>query len=295
MPSDEASAVGRYFLSYSRSDERFALRFAKDLRASGVAIWVDQLDIRPSEHWDRAIERAVRDCQGLVVILSPRSVASDNVADEISFAIDRRKAVLPVVIEQCDLPLRITRMHVINAIGNYDGALQQCLAEMRRDTAGDNAPREAQRPLKGTLDADVLATAKQKLTGIVGPIAGILVEKTAQRASSPGELYSLLSLHIDDAAERERFTAAAGGQSHVPAAAKSPEQAAAPAGGGSIAQKDCDRIASALTTYLGPIAPILAKRESKASASLDELRQRLAALIPDERERGEFLKGLDAP
>lgn len=52
-----------FFLSYSRSDERIALQLAKDLRASGIAMWVDQLDIRPSEHWDRAIERAVSSCR----------------------------------------------------------------------------------------------------------------------------------------------------------------------------------------------------------------------------------------
>src|SRR5256885_6244700 len=121
-----------YFLSYSRTDERFALRLAKDLRARGVAMWVDQLDIRPSEHWDRAIERAVSACRGLVVIISPRSVASENVADEISFAIDSGKSVLPVMIEKCVLPLRITRMHVIDATGVYDKALNQCLAELQR-------------------------------------------------------------------------------------------------------------------------------------------------------------------
>src|SRR5438445_135808 len=137
-----------YFLSYSRADERFALRLAKDLRAHGVAMWVDQLDIRPSEHWDRAIERAVSASRGLVVILSPRSVASDNVADEISFAIDSSKIVLPVMIEKCVLPLRITRMHVIDATGVYNKALNQCLAEQRglNDQGKDKAaaPRAAQ-------------------------------------------------------------------------------------------------------------------------------------------------------
>ena len=135
--SDEADRnQGTYFLSYSRSDERFALRLAKDLRAHGVAMWVDQLDIRPSQHWDRAIERAVSACRGLVVILSPRSVASDNVADEISFAIDSGKSVLPVMIEKCVLPLRITRMHVVDATGVYDKALRQCLAELQRPGDG---------------------------------------------------------------------------------------------------------------------------------------------------------------
>ena len=98
----------------------------------GINIWVDQLDIRPSEHWDRAIERAVSSCRGIVVVLSPRSVASDNVADEISFAIDGGKSVLPVMIERCNLPLRITRMQVIDATANYSKALEQCVAELRR-------------------------------------------------------------------------------------------------------------------------------------------------------------------
>ena len=201
-----------YFLSYSRSDQQFALRFATDLRNEGVAIWVDQLDIRPSEHWDRAIERAVRDCRGMLVILSPRSVASDNVADEISFAIDSGKSVLPVVIERCILPLRITRMQVIDAIDDYDRALQQCLAELRRDP-------EAPRP-----------------------------SAPEPRAKAP----------------------------------------ARPAK--SISESDVEPIAKALTRYLGPIAPILAKRESASSPSLDDLRQRLAEHIPRERDRAEFLR-----
>src|SRR5581483_3935624 len=65
----EAALSESYFLSYSRADEKIAMRFANDLREGGIAMWVDQLDIRPSEHWDRAIERAVHECRGLVVIL----------------------------------------------------------------------------------------------------------------------------------------------------------------------------------------------------------------------------------
>ena len=121
-----------YFLSYSRSDQEFALRLAADIRARGISLWIDQLDIRPSEHWDRAIEQAVRDSRGIVVVLSPRSVASDNVADEVSFAIDSGKSVLPVMIERCKLPLRITRMQVIDATGTYEDALERCVAELRR-------------------------------------------------------------------------------------------------------------------------------------------------------------------
>jgi len=198
-----------YFLSYSRSDQGFALRLAADIRARGISLWIDQLDIRPSEHWDRAIEQAVRDSRGIVVVLSPRSVASDNVADEVSFAIDSGKSVLPVMIERCKLPLRITRMQVIDATGTYEDALERCVAELRR---------------------------------------------SAEPASSQ-----------DLAAQQET---------------------------NAISRADVDSIARILMQYIGPIAPALARRESKASKTAEELGQRLATSIPTVNERTEFLRKL---
>src|SRR4029453_1959862 len=146
MSDCAASDSESFFLSYCRADGDFALRMAKDLRSDGVAMWVDQFDIRPSEHWDRAIERALRCCRGIVVIVSPRSVQSDNVMDEIAFAIASGKFVLPVMIETCVLPLRIVRMHLIDASGNYEGALQQCLKELRRPRDGQPSREETPPP-----------------------------------------------------------------------------------------------------------------------------------------------------
>ena len=68
--------VGQFFLSYARADQEFALRLATDLRFAGCPVWVDQFDIQPSERWDRAVEAAVRETTGLLLILSPRSVVS---------------------------------------------------------------------------------------------------------------------------------------------------------------------------------------------------------------------------
>jgi TIR domain len=277
-----------YFLSYSRSDERFALRLAKDLRAHGVAMWVDQLDIRPSEHWDRAIERAVSACRGLVVVLSPRSVASDNVADEISFAIDSGKSVLPVMIEKCVLPLRITRMHVVDATGSYDKALRQCLGELQRPgKAGED--KSAARALP-PLDPQTVSEAKRQLAAILGPIAEILVDKAAGRAASAADLYGQLALNINDEDARERFlTNGAAGSARSPASGMN--KPVTPANRTSaIAPSEIASLAAALTPYLGPIAPIVAERESRACTSSEELRRRLAALISAERDRTAFLK-----
>lgn len=119
--------MGVWFLSYARADEKLALRLADDLIDAGVRLWVDQYDIAPSEPWDNAVEAALRGADGLIVVVSPRSTASRNVADEIAIALDGDKRVIPVVIERCTLPMRLTRMQFIDASADYPGALRRCL------------------------------------------------------------------------------------------------------------------------------------------------------------------------
>ena len=190
MPEAPVGDAHTCFLSYSRADEEFAVRLANDLQALGVAMWVDRFNIRPSEHWDRAIERAIRACQKMVVILSPRSVASENVADEISLAIDARKPVIPLMIEHCDLPLRLTRRHLIDATVGYDAALRQCFAEIdcSEASSANAVPAEISIAIR---DPGVIATAKHELTQIIGPIAEILVDRIASRTTSDRRLVRL--------------------------------------------------------------------------------------------------------
>ena len=287
--SDPVTLSDSYFLSYSRSDEAVALRFATDLRDRGVAMWVDQFDIRPSEHWDRAIERAVHQCRGLVVILSPRSVESDNVADEISFAIDHQKSVLPVMIERCRPPLRITRMQVIDAIGCYERALEQCVRVLGGADPLPVPPIAPAPAAKGVTDVEAIAAAKARLTDILGPIASILVDRESARANSVEELHGLLAGHIDDESDRQRFMAAMGGAAPNYSAPK-PTAQSSPVGQIEVANGEIDRLEAILTPYLGPIARAVIRREGAGAASAEDLHQRLASLIPNERERSDFLR-----
>src|SRR5215213_8754711 len=117
--------MSRYFVSYARADAEFALRLAEDLRASGVDVWIDQVDIAPSQRWDRALEAALRVAAGVLVVLSPRSVASENVMDEVGFALDQGKDVIPVLYEPCDVPIRISRVQRIDFTGEYASAIDR--------------------------------------------------------------------------------------------------------------------------------------------------------------------------
>ncbi len=115
------------FLSYAREDAEFVLRLAKDLRAGGADVWIDQLDIEPGHRWDRAIEDALAKCPQLLVILSPAAVESTNVMDEVSFALGEGKTVLPVKHRDCKIPFRLRRLQYVDLTLNYDAGLGRLL------------------------------------------------------------------------------------------------------------------------------------------------------------------------
>ncbi len=129
MPADAPAA----FFSYSREDSEFALRLAEDLRTAGAAVWIDQLDIDPGQRWDRAVERALKSCPRTLVILSPASVESDNVRDEISFALRNQKTIIPVLYLDCDIPLRLERHQHIDFRTDHARGLKALLRSLGVD------------------------------------------------------------------------------------------------------------------------------------------------------------------
>jgi hypothetical protein len=129
------------FLSYAREDAEFVLHLAKDLRAGGADVWIDRLDIRPGQRWDRAVEDALAKCPQLLVILSPAAVESTNVMDEVSLALEEGKTVLPVIHCQCKIPFRLRRLQYVDLTLNYKAGLGQLLETLgTREIQSRNDP-----------------------------------------------------------------------------------------------------------------------------------------------------------
>lgn len=116
-----------FFFSYGRADAEFAVKLANDLRSAGISLWIDQLDIPAGDRWDIAAENALKACPCLLVVLSPASVESQNVMDEVAYALENNKKVVPVLHRRCDIPFRIKRLHYIDFTATYDSGLTQLL------------------------------------------------------------------------------------------------------------------------------------------------------------------------
>ncbi|HUZ59461.1 MAG TPA: TIR domain-containing protein [Hanamia sp.] len=115
------------FFSYSRADSAFVLKLAKDLREAGVTIWLDQLDIVPGSHWDSAIENALVSAPRMIVVLSPESVKSNNVMDEVSFALENGKTIIPILLSECETSFRLRRLQRIDFTTDYQQGMDHLL------------------------------------------------------------------------------------------------------------------------------------------------------------------------
>src|SRR5918993_445238 len=120
------------FFSYSRSDGAdFALRLAVDLQQQGFNVWIDQQDIRAGSEWDLEIEKALETCDCLLFIESPKSVISTNVLDEVYYALEQNKRVIPLVLMDSKTPFRLKRLQHINFSTGYDKGLAQLIGQLK--------------------------------------------------------------------------------------------------------------------------------------------------------------------
>lgn len=122
--------AGRIFFSYARRDADFVLKVASALRSDGVELWVDQLHIPSGERWDESVQVALKSCSCLVVVLSPYSVNSHNVLDEVDYALREQKPVVPVLLRPCEIPFRLNRIQHIDFTAGYDNGYRVLLAAL---------------------------------------------------------------------------------------------------------------------------------------------------------------------
>jgi TIR domain-containing protein/FHA domain-containing protein len=102
-------SVTDIFLSYARQDRVSARIFAECLGEEGFRVWWDA-SLHSGETFDEVIEQRLRDAKAVVVLWSPRSVASRWVRAEATLA-DRRNKLVPAIIEPCDRPIVFELTH----------------------------------------------------------------------------------------------------------------------------------------------------------------------------------------
>ena len=135
------------FISYNRQERTAARLFAESFEKEGFNVWWDAV-LHSGETFDEVIERQLRAAKAVVVLWSPRSVTSRWVRAEATQA-DRANKLVPVIIEQCNLPIIFELTHTAD-LSDWKGdrteaAWQSLICDLRRHIgpAKEEAPVEA--------------------------------------------------------------------------------------------------------------------------------------------------------
>jgi len=122
----------RVFMCYSREDRDFVDLLAHDLRAAGVPIWRDVDDIpvdvaANTVSWRNAVDRALRECTHMIVVLSPAAVASAEVQAEWNYFLGQRRPVYPVLVADTDIPYRLYTLQLWDMRDDYEPVLDHLI------------------------------------------------------------------------------------------------------------------------------------------------------------------------
>ncbi len=183
----------KYFFSYSRQNTDFVQQLATNLKNAGASVWLDQLDIPAGENWDVAIQKALSEAWGVLLVLSPASVQSENVLDEASFALDQGKRIIPLMIEPCTVPFRFARKQYIDFTTDYNTGFQNLLKALAEKGAAPQSAVKENPGLTGkqakwsSAKSTFWSTTSAKL-GVVSALLGIVLSGVAAfRIFSPDE------------------------------------------------------------------------------------------------------------
>jgi transcriptional regulator with XRE-family HTH domain len=123
------------FISYSSTDKAKAVELAAELRSASLQVWLDSNEILVGHNIvDRVYEGIIKS-EFLIVLLSPSSVLSQWVLEELSTAkmleFERRKViVLPAMIEPCEIPPPLVNKRHATLDKNWARGVRELLAAM---------------------------------------------------------------------------------------------------------------------------------------------------------------------
>jgi hypothetical protein len=89
----------KIFVSYVEEDGDVAHEIAKHLEAHGFSSWYYERDCPAGADYFEETFKAISDCEAMAIIISPRSLPSDQITREIVRAVEANKATLPLLLD----------------------------------------------------------------------------------------------------------------------------------------------------------------------------------------------------
>jgi DNA-binding MarR family transcriptional regulator len=130
----------RVFISYSHEDKDFAEKLAHALHDAGEDVWWDQWEMMPGDSLVAKIfEEGLARAKAFIVVLSPESVRSKWVREELDVATIRKiegvTRIIPVLRESVEIPISLRALLWLDMQQDFAGGVKRIINTIHGVTA----------------------------------------------------------------------------------------------------------------------------------------------------------------
>ncbi len=120
-------SVPSVFISYHHEDKAIALKIASEIRKVSSHVWMDDMEIHVGDNVVDKIAKGLSESDYFVIVLSDNAVKSKWAEMELSKAIELEKAVLPIKIDDSEIPSMIKNIAYADFRNSFDTGLDKLI------------------------------------------------------------------------------------------------------------------------------------------------------------------------
>lgn len=171
------------FISHARKDDESAQKLNAALKARKIKSWLDILEIKSDDEWEKKVDQALKSANNCILIMSKSTLKSPSVAYEYRQCVKAGIPIFIVLVESYDLtklPQRLQDARVIDMTQDFEAGVDK-LVESITKLQEENSPvlRPAQSSTFLPSRARVTVTMNPTLRDVDPDAFTDLVEKLA--------------------------------------------------------------------------------------------------------------------
>lgn len=182
------------FISHASANLAAVRPLVEPLKDRGLQIFFGKESIPPGQHWTKVIDQAVKSSRCLVVMLSSASCVNGNVLGEVELANESNVPILPVLVEDFELPkinqfyamlFGIQRVQGFGDTNRAVGEICKFIEALGPANAAAPAPSPAVDASPSLGAADRPTSSEPRRRGISSP--DVARDKKARSTASPAQ------------------------------------------------------------------------------------------------------------
>jgi len=128
------------FISYTHADKDFVDKLAAHLVKHKARVWIDRWELNVGDSIIDRIQSAIQESDALIVVISKASMESQWCKKELSAGFlreleEKRVVVMPLLLEDCEMPIFLRGKKYADFRVNFDEGLSQTLAALAKVTS----------------------------------------------------------------------------------------------------------------------------------------------------------------